>query len=84
MFLENKQSSFFFSQTVCVNVTDVQTNTGLSNVTFFFSQNGRPAFKTIDEDGSICFKTLTTGKVIYPKYVLTFWHTQQIVTAVKY
>jgi len=59
---QSGQSSY--ARTVCVNVTDVQTNTGLSNVTFFFSQNGRPAFKTIDEDGSICFKTLTTGTTL--------------------
>jgi len=59
---QSGQSSY--ARTVCVNVTDVQTSTGLSNVTFFFSQNGRPAFKTIDEDGSICFKTLTTGTTL--------------------
>jgi len=59
---QSGQSSY--ARTVCVNVTDVQTSAGLSNVTFFFSQNGRPAFKTIDEDGSICFKTLTTGTTL--------------------
>merc|ERR1711971_1492350 len=59
---QSGQSSY--ARTVCVNVTDVQTSAGLSNVTIFFSQNGRPAFKTIDEDGSICFKTLTTGTTL--------------------
>merc|ERR1719464_351558 len=58
----NGQSSY--ARTVCVNVTDVQTSAQLTNVTIFFSKNGRPAFKTIDEDGSICFKTLTTGTTL--------------------